>query len=77
MDIISSRVSFDDQCHNLNMFLLYPKLSMHLDKPGFKKYGDDKKIEYFKNSEKCMLLLPKVKANFSMIRNSFKTFKRK
>ena len=64
LEILLSSGSFDKQCNNLKMFLLYPTLSDNLEKPGFKKYIDDTKIIFFDSMEKIHATSSKSKGRF-------------
>ena len=73
MDILLSSGSFDEQCKDM-FFLLYPILLYHLEQLGLKKYGDDMKNKCLKTWQMFLQHLPKVKANFQMIKNNFNAF---
>ena len=66
MEILFSSESFDEQCQNLKMFILYTKLSKHLEQLGFKKYGDNMEIKYFVSMNTFMQHLPILKKKFQM-----------
>ena len=65
LDILLSRGSCYDQFQNLNKLLLSLKLSIQLEKLGFKTHGGDIKIKYFDNMAKIYVTSSKIKGRVS------------
>ena len=75
LGILLSSGSFDDQCQNLKMFLLSPKLYRHLEQLEFKKYSDDIKTKCFYNMENIYVHSSKIKIKVSNDQKKINTIK--